>query len=274
MLVPINGYRQSWDVRFALAQLRSTPDPEQNLQMIGEAVRNAAGEGADVIVFPEAMMCSFLRDTSEVAESLDGPWASKVRALASQAGLTIIVGMFTISTDGRIRNTLLVAGETETHYDKVHLFDALGQRESDRIAAGDQLVTVEVWGQCLGLAICYDIRFPTQFLDLAVQGARVMVVCASWAPGPGKLHQWRTLAAARAMDSTSFVVALDQAASGEEELDGVPTGIGHSMVVDPTGRVLLELGESAELALIDIDPDHVDAVRAALPVLASGCGVR
>ena len=256
-------------MRFALAQFRSTPDPDQNLRTVGEAVRSAAGEGANVIVFPEAMMCSFLRDASEVAEPLGGPWASAIRSLAAQFGLTIIVGMFTTSADGRIRNTLVVSGGAEAHYHKIHLFDALGQRESDRIAAGERLVTVEVCGQRLGLAVCYDIRFPTQFLDLAVQGARIMVVCASWAPGPGKLRQWRTLTEARAMDSTSFVVAVGQAVSGEKNPDGTPTGIGHSRVVGPTGRVLLELGEGEELAFVDIDPRQVDIARAALPVLGS-----
>ena len=128
------------------------------------------------------------------------------------------------------------------------------------------MVTVDVMGQRLGLGICYDIRFPTHFLELASRGAGIMVVCASWAPGPGKLHQWRTLVTARAMDSTSFVVAVDQAA-GQGDRDGAPTGIGHSMVVDPSGQVLLELGEEPELAIVDIDPERVKAVREALPII-------
>ena len=94
-----------------------------------------------------------------------------------------------------------------------------------------------------------------------------MVVCASWAPGPGKLHQWRTLVTARAMDSVSFVVAVDQALQGDEETPGGPTGIGHSMVVDPTGQVLLELGAEPDLALVDIDPEQVAVTRKTLPVL-------
>nr|WP_231980534.1 nitrilase-related carbon-nitrogen hydrolase [Tessaracoccus coleopterorum] len=117
------------------------------------------------------------------------------------------------------------------------------------------------------MATCYDIRFPAQFQALASDGARVIVVCASWAPGPGKVHQWRTLATARAMDSTAFVVAVDQAATGDPDALGRPTGVGHSMVVDPTGRVLLELGIAPELAFIDLDPAEADVAREALPVL-------
>jgi len=111
------------------------------------------------------------------------------------------------------------------------------------------------------------VRFPTHFIDLALGGATVMVVCASWAPGPGKLHQWRTLVTARAMDSVSFVVAVDQALQGDEETPCGPTGIGHSMVVDPTGQVLLELGAEPDLAFVDVDPEQVPVTRKTLPVL-------
>lgn len=257
---------KSGRVRFALAQFRATTDPRQNLEFVADAARQAADDGAQVVVFPEATMCSFLRPISEVAQPLDGLWATEVRGLAAQLGITIVVGMFTKTGDHRVRNTLLVTGDAEAHYDKIHLFDALGQKESDSIAPGEKLVTVDVSGQRLGLGICYDIRFPTQFLNLAGLGAKIMLVCASWAPGPTKLQQWQTLATARAMDTTSFVVAVDQASS-PQNVSGAPTGIGHSMVVDPSGRVLLELGDDPELALIDIDLEQVDAVRAALPLL-------
>ena len=94
-----------------------------------------------------------------------------------------------------------------------------------------------------------------------------MVVCASWAPGPGKLAQWRTLVIARAMDSTSFVIAVDQAAPGDINASGPPTGVGHSMVAGPAGEVLLELGSEPELFIVDLDLRQVDATREALPVL-------
>lgn len=254
-------------MRIALAQLGSTTDPQANLVLVRDAVATAAAEGAELVVFPEATMCSFSRRSSEVAEAFDGPWAESVRLIARESGVTVIVGMFTTADDGRVHNTLLVTGEAEVRYDKMHLFDALGYTESRHIAPGHDLVSLPLGDARLGLATCYDIRFPDQFTSLARGGASVIAVCASWAPGPGKVHQWRTLATARAMDSTSYVVAVDQAADGDPDEPGLPTGVGHSMVVDPTGRVLLELGTGPEVALIDLNAELVAETRKALPLL-------
>ena len=255
-------------MRIALAQLSTSTDPAVNLTLVRRWCFDAAAGGAQLVVFPEATMCSFARRSSEVAEPFDGQWATQVRGIAAESGVTIVVGMFTTAEDERVHNTLLVAGRSEARYDKVHLFDALGFQESRHIAPGRRLVSVPFEATRLGLAICYDIRFPGQFTSLASDGAEVLLVCASWAPGPDKTHQWRTLATARAMDATAFVVAVDQAASGDPEQGGPPTGVGHSLVVDPTGRVLLELGPAPELAFADIDPKTVAAVRARLPVLS------
>lgn len=256
-------------MRIAIAQLTASTDPVTNLALIEAYARRAATRGASLVVFPEAMMCSFARPSSEVSEPFDGPWARSVRDMASDLGITIIVGMFTDADDDRVYNTLLVTGADEARYDKIHLFDALGFHESKHIAPGRSLELVDLEGTLVGLATCYDIRFPNQFTRLATTGAKVIVVCASWAPGPFKTHQWRTLATARAMDSTAFVVAVDQAAAGDPERRALPTGVGHSIVVDPTGRVLLELGTAPELAFVDIDPAEADTARGALPLLSS-----
>ncbi|SPF68287.1 Carbon-nitrogen hydrolase domain profile [Propionibacterium ruminifibrarum] len=253
-------------MRIALAQLTVTTDPQENLALVSDFASRAAREGAELVVFPEATMCSFRRNPARAAEPAGGPWASAVQALAAELGVVIAAGMFTTAPDGRVRNTLLVTDRDLVCYDKIHLFDALGQRESDRVAPGDRLVVAEVAGERLGLAICYDVRFPAQFTELARRGARAMLVCASWAPGPDKVHQWRTLVTARAMDSVSFVVAVDQAGPAEDY--GLPTGVGHSMVVDPSGRVLLELGEQPDLAVVNLDLALADRARERLPVLA------
>jgi len=276
-------------MRVALAQIRSGSDPSANLELITEHLDRAAGR-ADLIVFPEATMSSFAGAAHRAAQPLDGPWATRVRELAAGAGLTVVAGMFTPGA-GRARNTLLVTGAAETHYDKLHLFDAFGQAESDDIEPGAALASFSLGTHQVGLATCYDVRFPSLFTSLARGGAELIVLPASWASGPGKLHQWRTLVTARAMDSTSFVVAVDQAAvastssatggagstssatgassaSGEATRHGPATGIGHSMVVGPSGEVLLELGDEPELAFIDLDLSEVPATRLRLPVLA------
>ncbi|MFT3887988.1 MAG: carbon-nitrogen hydrolase family protein [Arachnia sp.] len=254
-------------MRIALAQLSSSTDPAENLEMVGVYARRAAAAGAELVVFPEATMCSFARSSRDVAEPFDGPWAAAVRGIARELGIAVVAGMFTAADDGRVHNTLLVTGPAEARYDKIHLFDALGFRESDHIAPGGRPVTVDVAGTRVGLATCYDVRFPGLFTALAQAGADLILVCASWAPGPQKVHQWRTLATARAMDSTTFVVAVGQAAASPVDEPGRPTGVGHSLAVDPTGTVLLELGERPELALVDIEPGLVADVRAHLPVL-------
>ncbi len=254
-------------MRIALGQFTAAIDPAENLDTIRNWTADAAGRGAQLVVFPEAAMCSFARPRTEAAEPFDGPWTSAVREIAAQNGVTIVAGMFTTTASPRVRNTLLVTGPgVETRYDKLHLFDALGYAESRQIEAGEQPVSFELAGHRIGLATCYDVRFPNLFTHLAAQGTELIVLPSSWAPGANKLHQWRTLVTARAMDSTSFVVAVDQALPPAS--DGpAPTGIGHSMVVDPTGTVLLELDEGDELAVIELDLAQVATVRERLPVL-------
>lgn len=254
-------------MRIALAQLTSSVEPSENLELVRDHTVRAAEARAGLVVFPEATMCSFARRPDSVAEAWDGPWASGVRAIAAETGVVVIASMFAATPTAQVTNSLLVTGPgVEARYDKIHLFDALGHRESAGIAAGDQPAVVEVAGVKVGLATCYDIRFPALFTQLARMGAEVIVVPASWAPGVGKLHQWRTLATARAMDSTSFVIACGQARPEGPE-DTRPTGIGHSLAVDPFGTVLTELGDEPELAVVDLDLRQVSAARQSVPVL-------
>lgn len=185
----------------------------------------------------------------------------------------IVAGMFTPGHGGRVRNTLLVTGPgVETSYDKVHLFDAFGFAESESVDAGERPVTFESNGTVFGLATCYDVRFPALFSANAKAGAQVNIVCASWGSGDGKAEQWDLLVRARALDSTTFVVACGQ---GDPETIGAgpagaaPTGIGRSAVVSPLGSELAKLGGKPELVVVDIDPSQVNDVRTKLPVLAN-----
>ena len=285
-------------MRIALAQIWSTRDPARNLGEVERAAEEAAAEGAELVVFPEAAMTAFGSDLAAAAEPLDGPWASAVRGLAGRLGVTIVVGTFTPGQEGTVRNTLLVAGpggELAASYDKVHLFDAFGHAESDSVEGGDEAVTVTVGGggdsaraAVVGLATCYDVRFPALFLANAASGAEVSVVAASWGDGPGKVDQWQLLTRARAADSTTFVVAVGQAdpatvaaaarTSGDAETERAataaaasasPTGVGHSLVASPFGAVVAELGAEPGLLVVDLDLDEVAAARRTLPVLAN-----
>lgn len=258
-------------MRVALAQIVSTEDVAANLRLVVEAAERAAAEGADLVVLPEATMRSFGHSLRDVAEPVEGPWGREVTAAAERLGLTIVVGMFTPGDEGRVRNTLLVTGpQGTTSYDKVHLFDAFGFMESRTVQPGAAAVTATVGRTTIGLATCYDIRFPDLFTATALAGARVQIVCASWGAGEGKAEQWELLAQARALDSTSIVVAVGQgepSAAGVVAVPDAPTGIGRSVVVSPMGEVLHKLGPEPELLVVDLDLDAVDAARRALPVL-------
>ena len=259
-------------MRIALSQIASTSDPQYNLTLIEDGARHAADAGAVLVVFPEATMCRFGEPLGPVAEPLDGPWAERVRAIAAGAGITVVAGMFTPADDGRVHNTLVATGGgVEAAYDKIHLFDAFGFAESRTVAPGTKPVSITVGGVDVGLATCYDLRFPGLFQELAGGGATVVVVPASWGAGPGKREQWDLLVRARALDSTAFVAACDQAdpTTVGGEAGRAPTGIGASLVAGPLGGVLDQLGAEPGLLVADLDLDAVDAARKAVPVLAN-----
>ena len=260
-------------MRLALAQIVSTADPKRNLSIVRDYATRAATAGAQLVIFPEATMCAFGNPLLEIAEPLDGPWAEEVRNIARDTGIVIVAGMFTPGDGARVRNTLLVTGPgVETSYDKIHLFDAFGFAESESVHAGNTPVTFEVNGTVLGLATCYDIRFPALFTANARAGASVNIVSASWGIGEGKAEQWDLLVRARALDSTTFVVACgqgDPATVGVASTGSAPTGLGRSAVAAPNGKSLLVLGEEPELAVFDIEPDEAVGIRTTLPVLAN-----
>jgi predicted amidohydrolase len=259
-------------VRIALAQIAATTDPTHNLGLIEDGVRRAADAGAALVVFPEATMCRFGVPLGPVAEPVSGPWAERVRKIAADGEVTVVAGMFTPAADGRVYNTLLATGpEVEASYDKIHLFDAFGFTESRTVAAGTKPVRIEIGDVTVGLATCYDLRFPGLFQVLAGGGAAVVVVPAAWGAGPGKREQWDLLVRARALDSTAFVAACDQAdpATVGEDAGTAPRGIGASAVVDPLGRVLHQLGPEPGLLVADLDLAAVEEARKAVPVLAN-----
>lgn len=256
-------------MRIALCQTSSTTDPLANLDLVRDGVRRAVAEGARVVLFPEATMCRFGVSLKPVAEPLDGPWATAVRDIAVEHGVVVVAGMFTPTADGRVTNTLLVTGaDQHLGYDKIHLFDAFGFRESDTVAPGAKPVTIEVDGTTLGIATCYDIRFPELFRALADQGATAILLGASWGAGPGKREQWELLVRARALDCTSWVLACGQADPGEPT-GTAPTGIGFSTVADPLGNVVGHLDADPDLLVVDVDTESVANARRTLPVLAN-----
>ncbi len=260
-------------MRVALAQLVAGPDPDANLALVADDAAQAAERGADLLLCPEATMRCFGLPLGEIAEPVDGPWATRLADLATRHGLVIAAGMFTPAEDGRVTNTLRIVGPgVDAAYAKIHLYDAYGFAESDTVAPGSEPLVLEIAGVTVGFAICYDVRFPGLFTTLADRGARLICLPASWGAGPTKLEQWQLLVRARALDSTCFVAAVDQAdptTVGVPTRGAAPTGIGHSLVVSPGGEVLGSLGADPGLLVVDIDPSEVDTVRRTIPVLAN-----
>ena len=255
-------------MRIAAAQILSSTDPADNLQLVRDYAGRAADAGARLVVLPEATMCRFGVPLAPIAEPVNGPWADGVRRIAADAGITVVVGMFTPADEGRVFNTLLAAGpDVDAHYDKIHLYDAFGFTESRTVASGREPVVIDVDGVGVGLTTCYDLRFPELFTTLARRGAQVIAVAASWAAGRGKLEQWTLLARARALDCTSYVVAAGQGDPGEPLASSAPTGVGGSLVVSPFGGVVASAGADPQLLVSDLDLEQVTKARETIAVL-------
>jgi deaminated glutathione amidase len=258
----------------ALAQIQSGTEPAANLGLVEEYTRRAADAGAGLVLFPEATMCRFGVPLAPIAEPLDGSWASAVREVAERAGIVLVAGMFVPADDGRVTNTLIATGPgVDTHYDKIHLYDAFGFTESDTVAPGHEPVVISVDGDFgpvnVGLTLCYDVRFPELYVELARRGAQLITVHASWGTGPGKLEQWTLLARARAIDTTGFVAAVDQAYPGAELAAVGPTGVGGSVVASAVGEVLASAGSDPQLLITDIDLAAAQKARETIAVMSN-----
>ncbi len=252
-------------MRVAVVQLVSTLDSVTNRHRIAERLEALPGD-VDLVVLPEAAMHDFGEpghDLADIAESLDGPFATMLAEHARRLRATIIAGMFE-RTDALPFNTLVVLGpDGALHgsYRKIHLYDSFGYRESDRLAPGEVAPTVlDVAGLRIGLMTCYDLRFPEMGRALVDAGAEVLVAPAAWVAGEHKLHHWRSLLTARAIENVVFVLA---SAQGGERYTG------HSMALDPMGLVLGEAGDADETVVVEIDRDEIGAVREVNPSLSN-----
>jgi predicted amidohydrolase len=259
-------------MRVALGQIPVSSDPQVNLRRVRAAAADAATQGAKLAVFPEGTQARFSADLRAVAEPLDGPFCRGLADAARTAGLAIVACVFEPAPDGRVFNTTVgyeSDGSLAAVYRKIHLFDALGHRESDSVAPGDNVVVAALGGLRVGFMTCYDVRFPELARALAAGGAELLVLPAAWAAGTFKEEHWVTLVRARAIENTIWVAAAGQVPDPAEAPTKAPTGIGRSMLVDPMGVVRLDLGPAEALGVGDVDTEQTARVRAVLPSLAN-----
>ncbi|REF30211.1 carbon-nitrogen hydrolase family protein [Calidifontibacter indicus] len=252
----------------AVAQFGGSTDKAANRAAVRELVAQAAATGAELVVLPEYSMYAVQDpkvDYRDQLEPVDGEFGSLVSALAKEHSVAIVAGMTVVDeqSDKGI-NTLLVVGadgELIDTYEKVHLYDAFGFRESDRLRAGDpRAVTFELGGMTFGTMTCYDLRFPEMARLLVDAGADALIVPAAWVVGSAKEDHWTTLLRARAIENTVYVVASGQTG---------PQCTGLSMVVDPMGVVVANAGEAKGVASAVLDPERVASVRKRNPSLAN-----
>jgi len=254
-------------VGVAIAQFAPVASRAANLDHIAAAARTSAERGARVVVFPEyssSFVDPFDDSLAHNAEDLDGPFVASLAALAGELDTVIVAGLLEKADDGRrVRNAVVAVGGDGIRavYRKLHLYDAFGQRESDWVEPGEIAPpeTFEVAGLRFGLMTCYDLRFPEVARTLADAGVDVALVPAEWVRGPLKEHHWRTLLQARAIENTFFIAAADHPP---------PLGVGHSMVIDPQGVVMAQVGTTTDVAVAHLDPDAIAHVRRINPALA------
>lgn len=264
-------------MRVAALQMNSGTQPGPNLDQLERLTGQAAEQGATYLLSPEVSVV--FAENRDGLKAVAGPWEAnpaiaRVSTIARQLGVSLHLGSLAVALpDGRFANRSVLFrpdGSIGATYDKIHLFDATlpglrNYRESETYAGGDAAVVTDAPGFRLGMTICYDVRFPALHRALAEAGAEVLAVPAAFTVPTGEAH-WEVLLRARAIETGSWVIAAAQAGTHQ---NGRSTW-GHSMIIDPWGRIVAELGgEGPGIAIAEIDLSAVDDARGKVPALAN-----
>ncbi len=260
-------------LRIGLVQMCSGLEPEANIAEASRLVRRAADQGARFVATPEMTNIIEPRRAvlrQKVEEEAEDPSVAALAALARDLGIWLSAGSLALRSGDRLVNRSLLYrpdGRVEARYDKIHLFDVMlpngeSYRESSSYDGGNEAVSADVGPFRLGLSICYDLRFPQLYLALASAGATVLNIPSAFTRVTGEAH-WHALLRARAIETGSFVIA---AAQGGRHASGRET-YGHSLVVDPWGRIMAEADAQPGVILADVDADRASEARARIPTL-------
>ncbi|POT58220.1 hydrolase [Citrobacter amalonaticus] len=248
----------------AAGQFAVTPVWEKNAETCVSLMSQAAKNGVSLLVLPEALLARDDLDPDLSVKSAQLPEGAFLTSLLFESRrnrMTTILTIHVPSTPGRAFNMLVAlrGGKIVAHYAKLHLYDAFSVQESRYVDAGETIAPLlEVEGLKIGLMTCYDLRFPELALAQALQGAEILVLPAAWVRGALKEHHWSTLVAARALDTTCYVIAAGECGN---------KNIGQSRIVDPLGVTIAAAAETPALIMAEISAERVRQVRAQLPVL-------
>ncbi|MDR3783187.1 MAG: carbon-nitrogen hydrolase family protein [Candidatus Nitrosotalea sp.] len=254
--------------KVAVVQMRAETDKKTNLKKILRYISQAARKGAVLCTFPEFMMCytpssQSAKELANIAEKIDGEFISSISEAAKQNSIQVIGTLYEKSPKpNRVYDTSFLVdknGRVISRYRKIHLYDALGFKESVKLYPGSSITKpVKTSVGKMGMMICYDLRFPEMSRILASSGSEVLVVPSAWVKGKMKEEHWLTINKTRAIENGCYVISTDQVGN---------IYCGRSVVVDPYGKILLDMKKREGIGIVDISLDEVKQVRQRLPLL-------
>ena len=255
-------------MKVAVVQFKASTNKETNLKKIINYISKAAQNKAALVAFPEFMM--FYTNSSQtpkqltnLAEKINGNFVNTIAKTAKQYRIQVIGSFYEKSNQkDRVYDTAFVidkTGKVISTYRKIHLYDALGFRESDKMTSGSKITkpVVTSIGK-VGMMICYDLRFPEMSRSLAASGSEVLVAPSAWVKGDMKEEHWLTINKARAIENGCYVIAPDQVGN---------IYCGRSIVVDPYGKILLDMKKKQGIGYVNIELKKIKQIRKVLPLL-------
>ena len=266
-------------MRVGLIQMTSSDDPSENLTTALSMIRDAVERGARFVLTPEVTNCvsaSRTHQKSVLQSEAEDSTLVGLSGCAQELGVWLLIGSLAMKSeddDRFVNRSFLIKpdGTVAARYDKMHMFDVTlseteTYRESDGYKPGNRAVVSHVDGTGVGLTICYDLRFPYLYRDLAHAGASILTVPSAFSPDTGPVH-WETLLRARAIETGSYVLAPAQTGTHKVSRGRARKTWGHSLVIDPWGEVVVDGGTDPGVVVADLDLSKVSDVRSRLPSL-------
>ena len=254
--------------KVAIVQFKASTNKNKNLETILNYIKKASKQGAKLCAFPEFMM--FYTTSSQtptqlamLAEKINGSFVNSIAKAAKKNSIQVVGTFYEKSNKkNRVYDTSFLvnnSGKIISKYRKIHLYNALGFRESDKMIPGSKIAKpIQTRIGKLGMLICYDLRFPEMSRTLAISGSEILVVPSAWVKGKMKEEHWITINKTRAIENGCYVIAPDQVGN---------IYCGRSIVVDPFGKILLDMKKRQGLGIVDISLDKVKEIRKILPLL-------